>query len=182
MKKKFFLLRHCKATGQNPKAPLSPEGLRQSELIVPRLCTLKIDGIISSSYERAVQTISPFSATADLSMSIDDRLCERILTTQDMPDWKQNLEATFYQPALKFAGGESSEEARRRIVDCVDIWSGKYESPVFVSHGNIIIIYLQSLDASIGFQHWSEMASPELIEVNKSDGMVRIVWHRDLIG
>lgn len=173
---RFYLLRHCQASGQEPDATLTAEGVNQAKSIVSQLTTLSIDGIISSSYLRAIETVTPFSTAAALMVQTDQRLCERILTTEEMPDWRENLEATFRDPTLKFTGGESSKEAAHRMTECVDMWTKKFQHPVFVSHGNIITLYLQTLDPSVGFEHWKRMRNPELIEVSRVGKNFKLLW------
>ena len=59
--KKIYLIRHCKATGQEPSAELTNEGKEKALELIPLLYKLNIDHIISSPYKRAIQTITPFS-------------------------------------------------------------------------------------------------------------------------
>lgn len=80
--KSIFLIRHCKADGQESSATLTSEGLEQAYKLADFLYAKQIDYIISSSYERAIATIEPLSQKINLKINTDARLCERILSSE----------------------------------------------------------------------------------------------------
>ena len=51
---------------------------------------------------------------------MDRQLTERVLSTKNISDWLEKLKTTFEDIELKFEGGESSQEAMKRIVEVVE--------------------------------------------------------------
>ena len=94
MTKNIYIIRHCEATGQSAKAPLTEKGFKQASVLANFISGLKIDKIISSPYVRALQSIKPFAEENNLEVEIDERLGERILSSVSFPDWLEKLEAT----------------------------------------------------------------------------------------
>src|SRR5207245_4789289 len=58
----LYLVRHCRAAGQAPEAPLTAEGLAQAERLADVLAPLAPDRILSSPFRRAVQSVEPLAA------------------------------------------------------------------------------------------------------------------------
>ncbi|CAM3148907.1 histidine phosphatase family protein [Paenibacillus sediminis] len=58
--KTLYLIRHCKAKGQEPDADLTLEGELQAEALSNFLIDKPIDLIISSPFLRAIHSIKPF--------------------------------------------------------------------------------------------------------------------------
>jgi 2,3-bisphosphoglycerate-dependent phosphoglycerate mutase len=83
---KLLLIRHCQSTGRHPDAPLSEAGAKAAEALITRLHDLAPDAVYSSPYERAHATVRPFAISAGLSVGLDDRLRERVLSDRDLED------------------------------------------------------------------------------------------------
>ena len=179
MNRTYFLLRHCSAVGQEPQAALSYEGIQQAKHLCRLLSKFKINSIVSSNYLRAVQSIEPFAKQSNLIIEKDDRLGERILSNRNLPDWKDRLRESFSNHSVKLQGGESGYEAIKRIESAIDDALSTRDCPVFVSHGNLLTLYLFTLDSSIGFSTWESMPNPQLIEINKREGASQITWHKE---
>jgi 2,3-bisphosphoglycerate-dependent phosphoglycerate mutase len=84
----LYLVRHCQASGQEPDAPLTEIGQQQAILrrrhsvnaLADWLCEVSIGRIISSPFIRAYRSIVPLSEYLGLTIEIDDRLVERVLS------------------------------------------------------------------------------------------------------
>lgn len=85
--KRIYLIRHCKATGQEPGAELTLEGQEQADHLINLLVNLPIDYIVSSPYVRAVSSIRPLAQALGMEIHTEDSLCERLLSTNDLPNW-----------------------------------------------------------------------------------------------
>jgi len=80
---------------------------------------------------------------------------------------------------LKFDGGESSNEARRRIVNVVEgILLGESEHTIVVSHGNIITLLLKSYNSEVDFQFWTHLSNPDVFQLSVKNHEVTIehIW------
>ncbi|KPN95919.1 histidine phosphatase family protein [Lysinibacillus sp. ZYM-1] len=176
---KIYIIRHCLAEGQSPDAPLTQTGMKQAESLADFFKDITIHRILSSPFLRAVQSIESVSERKDIKVEIDKRLSERLLSTKDLPDWYEKLQATFLDMSLKFDGGESSKDAMERIVSVVEeVFARNVENTLIVSHGNIIALLLKHYNNDIDFQCWQKLSNPDvfLLQVEHNKVMIERVW------
>jgi len=74
MMKNVYVVRHCKADGQEPDAKLTELGIQQAENLTEFLLDKDIDFIILSPFERAYRTIAPLAEQIGIEVVFDDRL------------------------------------------------------------------------------------------------------------
>ena len=78
----LYLVRHAKAgdrsawRGDDRLRPLSKEGRRQADALARKLARLTTGQIVSSPYERCLQTVQPLSLVARTPVLEDPRLAE----------------------------------------------------------------------------------------------------------
>ena len=65
--------------------------MAQAGLLADLLAPLGIARILSSPFVRARDSIAPLAARLGIPIETDDRLVERILTTEPLPDWRAHL-------------------------------------------------------------------------------------------
>jgi 2,3-bisphosphoglycerate-dependent phosphoglycerate mutase len=177
--KHIYLIRHCKATGQEPNARLTIEGQEQADRLAEFLAERKIDYIVSSPYERAVSTIQPLARKLRLTIHKDDRLCERVLSATALDDWMEKLRASFVDPDMKLPGGESSREAMARGVRVIEQLFVRPEKNIaVVTHGNLMTLMLKYYDASYGFDEWRRLTNPDVYEMVMKDNGEKPEIHR----
>ena len=137
--KKIYIIRHCEAEGQLAEAQLTDRVFKQAMEVFSFFSSIKIDRIISSPSKRAIQTIQPLSKRLNIEIEIEKKLAERVLSTKKLFDWLEKLRTTFEDMDLKFEGGESSQEAMKRIVEVVEnVFKDETENTIIVTHGNIM--------------------------------------------
>lgn len=164
--KTLYVVRHCEAEGQEADAPLTPEGVAQSDRLAVSLATADIERIISSPYLRATQSIAPLARRLNLPVEIDLRLVERVLCSGSRPDWQERLSASFSDLDLSLEGGESSREAMQRAVAVVtEIQRHSAQRTLLVTHGNLMALLLKHFDDSIGFAEWRALSNPDVYRV-----------------
>lgn len=176
---KIYVIRHCLAQGQSLDAPLTQKGIEQAESLADFFKGIKINRILSSPFLRAIQSIEPLSIRESMTIEIDERLSERRLSTRDLPDWYEKLQATFVDMDLKYDGGESSNEAMNRIVDVVkDAFARDVDNTLIVSHGNIISLLLKYYDMTIDFHCWKNLSNPDVYLLSPKHNEVTIerIW------
>lgn len=175
MKKTFYLVRHCQATGQEPDAELTAEGHRQAEALTDFFSDIEIGHVISSPFTRAIQSIEHLVATRELPIQIDDRLAERVLSTQDMPDWMDKLKQSFSDPDLKFNGGESAKEAVERGAAAL---AEAPDRALLVTHGNMMGLLLKKFEDTYGFEEWKALSNPDVfvLSINEKNASVKRLW------
>lgn len=176
MDKTIYLIRHCQATGQAPDAELTDEGQKQAQKLAEFLQKRQVIHFISSPFTRAIQSIEPAADRLDLPIEIDDRLAERVLSSEQMPDWMEKLEESFGDEELKFAGGESGKEATERAMEVLAEMKDKTAA---VTHGNLLGLLLKQIDLSYGFTEWKKLTNPDVYEVKIRNGELSAmrVWN-----
>lgn len=168
--KRIYFIRHCKAEGQEPTAALTKDGLKSAKNLVEILKAFQIDYLISSPYERAIQTILPFSQDTGLPLHIHEGLSERVLSKEPMDDWLEKLKRTFLHKDLSFPGGESSDEALNRIKEVINEVIGRDDvtNVGIVSHGNILALLFNHYDNTFGFDQWLQMKNPDIFLIENN--------------
>ncbi|WP_336788864.1 histidine phosphatase family protein [Paenibacillus sp. MMO-177] len=178
--KQVYLVRHCKAAGQEPDAPLTEAGVRQAEALADFFSGRAVDVILSSPFERAYRSIAPLADRLAVDIVMDDRLTERILSGSNHADWREMLRLTYEDPDLHYEGGESSNAAMSRAASVVSeaLNSGR-NNMVVVSHGNLISLLLKHFDNRIGFKEWEAMSNPDVFQLTFSSEdkpSIRRIW------
>jgi len=177
--KKIYIVRHCQAVGQEADAPLTGQGELQALELAEFLSGEKIDRIVSSSYRRAYDTISPFAERTGIQVVLDSRLTERVLTSSHAPEWREMLRRTYDELDLCFEGGESSNTAMNRAVSVVnEALQSSSSNAILVSHGNLISLLLKHYDPRFGFNEWEALSNPDVYQLTFRDEVPEIqrIW------
>lgn len=162
----IYLIRHCKAAGQEPDAQLTAEGHAEAELLANFLSEKQIDYIVSSPYDRAVSTIQPLAQKHKLKINMDHRLRERVLSAYGLDNWMETLKETYQDLDMALPGGESSREAMNRGVSAIEELLGRAErNVVVVTHGNLMSLILKYYDDQYGFEEWRGLTNPDVYEI-----------------
>jgi 2,3-bisphosphoglycerate-dependent phosphoglycerate mutase len=169
MSQVLYLVRHCQATGQEPDAPLTELGKQQAISLAGWLSDVSIGRIISSPFVRAYQSIVPLSEHLGLTIEVDDRLVERVLSPVPLDNWRQRLAETFIDLDLRFGEGESSRTAMMRGVSVVNQAMQQTRDPVvLVTHGNLLTLILKHFNDRVGYPEWENLQNPDIYCVQVS--------------
>ena len=179
--KRIYLIRHCKADGQHPGAQLTSQGVEQAYKLADFLSTRDIDHIISSSYQRAIASITPLAQRIDLKVNTDDRLCERILSSEALDNWEEKLYETFQDNEMRLPGGESSFEAAERGISVLEeLLEHSANNIAVVTHGNLMCLMLRCYDKQYGFEEWRQLTNPDVFELvlslNRKAVSIKRIW------
>lgn len=167
---RLIVIRHCKATGQEADAWLTETGIEEAQQLATFLESFSIQRIITSPFTRAIETITPYAIKHGLQVEVDDRLQERTLSTENMEDWLDKLEQTYIDLDLKFAGGESSNEAMKRVNEVVNELIKEEGDIVLVTHGNLMSLLLHHISPTFGFREWAQLSNPDVYIVEQLNG------------
>lgn len=163
MDKIIYLVRHCQAEGQSSDAELTPDGMKQSELLTEFLLEKQIDSIVSSPFKRAVDSIKPLAKSLYLHIHEDNRLAERVLSSLEREDWLDMLENSFQDLNICYEGGESSLQAMNRAIRVIeDALKGSKNNIVIATHGNLMSLILKHFEPSFGFAEWKSLSNPDV--------------------
>jgi len=172
--KTLYLVRHCRASGQEPEAPLTEEGLAQAERLADFLAPLAPDRIVSSPFRRAVQSVEPLAARLRLPIDVDDRLRERLLTTAP-GDWGDAYRRSFDEVEAVLEGGESTRAAMARAAAAIEATlAHPARTTVVGCHGNLSTLILRHFDGRAGFAEWRAMTNPDVFRI--VEGRPERIW------
>lgn len=157
MRGDLLLIRHARAAGQAPDAPLTAEGVTQAARLAEALAHAGVTRIVSSPWTRAVETARPLAARIGLKVETDARLTERVLSGTDLPDWTAHLEASFADAGLTLPGGESEATAQARALAALADARDLGGVTVVVTHGNLLAL-------ALGLDHagWAGLRNPDV--------------------
>jgi 2,3-bisphosphoglycerate-dependent phosphoglycerate mutase len=182
--KSVYMVRHCKAEGQEPEAALTAQGWNQVEQLRSLFADIQLQAAVSSPYRRARQTLECLSGRTEVSIEIDERLSERVLSSEQMKDWLECLEQTFVEADLCFIGGESSRSAASRIISILqELLDSDKRTFVLVTHGNLLSLLLRNYEDRFGFAEWKSLSNPDVYRLTFCRGeFIRMdrVWHSAL--
>jgi 2,3-bisphosphoglycerate-dependent phosphoglycerate mutase len=169
--RELLLVRHCESSGQHAGAPLTEAGMRQSLALAELLVGFEVECVVSSPFRRALQTIAPFASRTGLRIEEDPGLAERTLSAAPLDDWRVQLRRTWQDFGYRAPGGETSAEAQRRGRSVVDrIAARGHGCAVVVSHGNLIGLVLNGIDARFDFASWEQLTNPDVYALRPSSG------------
>ncbi|MGD6780267.1 histidine phosphatase family protein [Sutcliffiella horikoshii] len=170
MSKNIYIVRHCEAEGQPAESRLTEKGNEQAQELAGIFSNTPINRIVTSPFMRAIQSIEPLSKETNIKIEVDDRLAERTLSSIDLPDWMEKLEATYEDLDLKYEGGESSREAMDRIVQVVEeALETDAENTIIVTHGNIMSLLIRNYQTNFGFEDWKNLRNPDVYLLRRVD-------------
>ncbi len=109
---------------------------------------------------------------------------ERILSVEAFSDWKDMLKMTFGDFDLKFKGGESSNEAKKRILGIIKkVINNEFKNTIIVTHGNLMSLLLQHYNNSFGFEQSISLSNPDVYHIKITDHKVtqERIWNSDCI-
>jgi 2,3-bisphosphoglycerate-dependent phosphoglycerate mutase len=179
---KIYVVRHCKAAGQSVEAPLTEEGLEQAVQLANFLEGVGADKLVASQFLRAIQSLEPLAQRLGLEIERDERLGERVLSSQDEPNWMELLKAAYEDLDLSYEGGESGRTVMERAVAAVqDILASGAQTTVLASHGGLTTHLLKYFDDSFGFESWQKLSNPDVYlltfaEADLASAKVERVW------
>jgi 2,3-bisphosphoglycerate-dependent phosphoglycerate mutase len=169
----IFLIRHAHADYRPDESRgLSAHGWRAAHRVADMLEGRGIASIVSSPYTRARQTVQPLADRLGLSIHVDPDLRERRLAGGPVADFEHCVEATWRDFDLTYPGGESNAAAQARVRRAIDriARSAGDRHVAIATHGNVLALFLRTLDPGVGFEFWVRMSMPDIYVVDESAG------------
>jgi 2,3-bisphosphoglycerate-dependent phosphoglycerate mutase len=177
MGKSIYLVRHCKAEGQSKEAKLTEEGMNQAQVLVDFFSEFTIDRIITSPFTRAIESTLPLSKARIIPIETDNRLSERILSTENLVDWQEKLAKSFDDLDIFYHGGESSRTAMNRGMEVVDeLINEKEENILITTHGNLMSLLIKEFQPGFGFNDWKKLSNPDVYLLEPETSSVKRLW------
>jgi 2,3-bisphosphoglycerate-dependent phosphoglycerate mutase len=168
--------------GQSHDSPLTELGREQAMALAVWLQGRGVDRIVSSPFQRAIDTIVPFATAAGLEVEVDVRLAERNLGGgwyETVAQLHEAVRAAMDDRELRHPGGETGLEVVARGWPALrEALDGANGVTALVAHGQMNTHLLREIDPSFGFEAWRTMTTPDVFEVHSDDGVVeyRRLW------
>ncbi|EJQ43297.1 hypothetical protein IEE_03475 [Bacillus cereus BAG5X1-1] len=173
----IYFVRHAHSTytKEERERPLSEKGWLDAQNITSLLKDEKIDVVISSPYERAIQTVEGIANANKLSIQLEEDLRERLLSKEPVQDFNDAIQNVWEDWTFAYEGGESNDVAQRRAVLCMQNIFKKYKGKNIVigTHGNIMVLLMNYFDSKYDFQFWKTLHMPDVYKLTfNSDRLV----------
>ncbi len=124
------------------------------------------DAIYASPFARAVSTVSPLARRLQTQIHVDDRLRERVRSSEEIEDVIGYLHRSFVDENYRAVGGESLKQAADRgLAALADIRMAGHRCAVVATHRTLIASILRSIDPRFGFAEWREMTTPAVFSL-----------------
>ncbi|MFC5449347.1 histidine phosphatase family protein [Paenibacillus aestuarii] len=166
-------------------ASLNDQGQADAKKVAELLCCEAIDVIISSSYHRAKETVTPLAELLQKEIIPYDELVERSIATlkHPVPDeqLRMAIEKSFADIDFCMPEGETTRQAQERAIPIIMKLLDDYEDKRIVigTHGNIMTIILNYFDSAYGFEFWQQTSKPDIYKlefVDKKLASVERLW------
>lgn len=122
MKTEIYFVVHGEANIENKdyiNRELTSKGIDDSEYVSAFLEETKIDGIISSPYKRAFDTVAHLSQERNLEIVIEDGLRAQIISNSQVSDLEKFYRLQWLDRNYKYKDGESLAQVQSRSVKII---------------------------------------------------------------
>ncbi|MBP1989338.1 histidine phosphatase family protein [Paenibacillus eucommiae] len=178
----IYFVRHAESLyvkGKERSRGLTAKGIVDSKKIKDILMQEEVDILISSSFERAIQTIRALSLELNKEILLEEDLRERQLSGEDfsITDFMESKRMVFENQKLSFPGGESSEQAQERAVKVLQRYMEKFNGKRMVigTHGDIMTLMMSCFDSRFNFDFWKSTTMPDIYKLEfNGDKLVKV--------
>ncbi|WP_325175890.1 histidine phosphatase family protein [Paenibacillus profundus] len=143
---------------------MSGQGKADARRVCEILIQEAIDCVMSSPYERAVQTVQELAAERGQEILLLEDLRERRIG--DFPDgtFTEAKQRVFGDFRFSYPNGESNCTAQERAVDVLLAILKDYRGQGIVigTHGDIMTLMMNYFDDSYGFDFWKSTTMPDI--------------------
>lgn len=171
----LYFVRHAESPfveGEERARGLSPEGSLAAEQVKRLLLNEDVDVMISSSYQRAKDTIQPLADTLALPVKEYEDLRERKVGDFQGHSFLDAKEKLFQDFAYSFPGGESSTAAQSRAIRVIEeILNAHIGKRIVIgTHGDIMTLMLNHYDQRFDYHFWQGTTMPDIYRVEFEEG------------
>ena len=181
-----YLVRHAQSDWtegvSDRERPLTPAGIAAAGIVAERLGSLPISAIFSSPYRRSVDTVAPLAHRLGLPIEPVPDLRERQLPAVARDAFQALVERAWRSPSQSIDGGESNVAAQARGLAALRRVIQQHEGDhvVLATHGNLLALIVNGLDASYGFDFWRGLSFPDIycleLDRDRVVSLSRLPW------
>jgi 2,3-bisphosphoglycerate-dependent phosphoglycerate mutase len=179
----LFLIRHAqshpRASLSNMRWPLSETGKRQAAILPNILYATRITLLVSSPFERCLDTVRPYAEKFGVGIRVMSELKERRISPRLERNFEELWEKSWQDFSFKLPDGESSYEAQLRIYSAMRRICEEHTGATIgvITHGNTLGLFLNKLDPEFGLVEASRIRTPDLFRITFVDG--KFHWDKD---
>lgn len=158
----IYFVRHAEPNYENHDdrtRELSPKGLEDRKLVTNFLSDKKIDAVLSSPYRRAVDTVSEFAKSQDLTIQIVEDFRERRIDSGWIADFLSFSRAQWADFDYKLSDGECLREVQERNIRALNRVLEEYQGKTVAvgSHGTALSTIVNYYDRRFGYQEFDKI-------------------------
>lgn len=172
-----FSLEHERAGGTS----LSEQGKIDAKRVAELLRGEDIDVIVSSSYFRAIETVSPLAELLKKEIIPYVELIERPIASLNYPVSEEELffgiEKSLIDIDFSMPEGETTRQAQGRSIPIIMKLLSDYKGKKIAigTHGNIMTIILNFFDSNYGFEFWKQTTRPDIYRLEFEERELKLV-------
>jgi 2,3-bisphosphoglycerate-dependent phosphoglycerate mutase len=150
---------------------LNEQGNFDAKRVADLLKSEEIDVIVSSSYNRAKETVIPLAELLEKDIIQYEELIERPIASLNYPVPEEQLliaiEKSFKDIDFCMPEGETTRQAQERAIPIIMKLLSDYDGKKIVigTHGNIMTIILNYFDSKYRFEFWKQTSKPDIYKL-----------------
>jgi len=178
-----YLIRHAQSHPRSSVAdmrwPLSEVGKRQAATLTNLLSSSKISLMVSSPFERCLETVRPYAEKFGVGIRVVTELKERNLSDHLLTNFGDIWEKSWQDFSFKLPNCESSYECQIRVYHAMRRICEEHSGGTIgiSSHGNAIGLFLNKVDPTFGLEEANRIRNPDIFKVVYDNG--KFTWIRD---
>lgn len=162
-----YFIRHAEADNSNRDGrlrPLTEKGLAERKLVTEFLQDKSIDGVLSSPFKRAVDTVADFAEKNGFKIELVEDFREQRSSKgmgNDNPDIYQILERQWADFSYVLSDGECLGEVQERNIAALNDVLRRYNGKNIIigTHGTALSTIINYYDKSYGFEDFMAMVN-----------------------
>ncbi|RXK17474.1 histidine phosphatase family protein [Macrococcus sp. DPC7161] len=166
----IYFIRHAESPfifGKEKERPLSEKGFKDAKTIADKLSHIHFDQFISSSYNRAIQTVEPLANGAPIKLYKELR--EKTLKgayKSSEEEIENAIEMSLEDHEFKLEGGETTKEVLERSIPVIEsiLQDETLKTVAIGTHGNIMTIIMNYYRPEIGYEFWKSTTKPDVYQ------------------
>ncbi len=172
-----FSIEHERSGGTS----LSEQGVLDAKRVAELLSNEDIDVIVSSSYFRALETVSPLAELIKKEIIPYIELIERPIASLNYAVSEEELligiEQSFVDIDFCLPEGETTRQAQERAIPLIMKLLSDFKGKKIAigTHGNIMTIILNYFDSSYGFEFWKQTSKPDIYRLEFEEKELKLV-------
>ncbi|NOU74130.1 histidine phosphatase family protein [Paenibacillus sp. LMG 31458] len=172
-----FSIEHERSGGTS----LSEQGELDAKRVAELLSNEDIDVIVSSSYFRALETVSPLAELLKKEIIPYIELIERPIASLNYAVSEEELligiEQSFVDIDFCLPEGETTRQAQERAIPLIMKLLSDFKGKKIAigTHGNIMTIILNYFDSNYGFKFWKQTSKPDIYRLEFEEKELKLV-------